>query len=165
MTYRRFGATSLSEPINWTIRDMNPWNLDHNIHEDWFETVDFNMATIFPGLSVFIWHYCLQTNHNKVDMSTARRRLNPPRLLSGASTHPSMVTKVNIMVMNGRLTSLSFHANKPTHCRNNAISKSDLETWRSWSWVWSKGKVKQSDQYRINSLPFHFTPIRQNFLR
>ena len=28
------------------------------------------------------------------------------------------------------------------------------------SWVWSKGKVIQSAQYHINSLPFHFTSIR-----
>ena len=31
---------------------------------------------------------------------------------------------------------------------------------RSRSWVWSKGKVIQSAQYYINSLPFNFTPIR-----
>ena len=36
----------------------------------------------------------------------------------------------------------------------------DLETSRSRSWVWSKGKVIQSAQYHINLLPFHFTSIR-----
>ena len=33
-------------------------------------------------------------------MSTARRRLKSPQSLSGTSTHPTMVTPVNIMVMN-----------------------------------------------------------------
>ena len=35
-----------------------------------------------------------------------------------------------------------------------------LKLPRSRSWVWSKGKVIQSAQYHINSLPFHFTSIR-----
>ena len=41
-----------------------------------------------------------------------------------------------------------------------AISDSDLETPRSRSWLRSKGKVLQSAQYHINSLPFQFTSIR-----
>ena len=93
-------------------------------------------------------------------MSTARRRLKSPRSLSGTSAHPSMVTLVNIVVMNGRLTSFSFHVNQPPYSWYKAISDSDLETPRSRSWVWSKGKVIQSSQYHINSLPFHFTSIR-----
>ena len=36
----------------------------------------------------------------------------------------------------------------------------NLETPRSRSWVWPKGKVIQSAQYHINSLPIHFTSIR-----
>ena len=90
-------------------------------------------------------------------MSTARRRL---KSLSGTSAHPTMVTLVNIMVMNGWLTSFSFHVNRPPHSWDRAISESDLETPRSRSWVWSRGNVIQSAQYHINSLPFHFTSIR-----
>ena len=93
-------------------------------------------------------------------MSTARRRLKSPQSLSGTSAHPTMVTLVNIMFVNGRLTSFSFHANQPPHSWYKAISDSDLETPRSRSWVWSKGKVIQSAQHDINSLPFHFTLIR-----
>ena len=75
---------------------------------------------------------------------------------------PTMVTQVNIMVMNGWLTSFSFHVNRQSHSWDKAISDSDLEisTPRSRSWVWSKGKVIQSAQCHINSLRFHFTSIR-----
>ena len=95
-------------------------------------------------------------------MSMARRRLKSPQSLSGISAHPTMVRLVDIMVMNGWLTSFSFHVNRPTQSRDKAISDSDLEisTPRSRSWVWSKGKVMQSAQYHINSLCFHFTSIR-----
>ena len=81
-----------------------------------------------------------------------------PRSLSGTSAHLTMVTQVNIMVMNGWLTSFSFIINRPPHSWDKAISDSDLP--RSRSWVWSKGKVIQLAQYHINSLPFHFTSIR-----
>ena len=82
--------------------------------------------------------------------------------LSGTSAHPTVVTLVNIMVMNGWLTSFSFHVNRPSYSWDKAISDSDLEisTPRSRSWVWSKGKVIQSAQYHINSLRFRFTLIR-----
>ena len=93
-------------------------------------------------------------------MSTARRRLKSPRSLSGTSALLTMVTQVNIMVKNGRLTAFLFIVNRPPHSWDKAISDSDLETPRSRSWVWSKGKVIQSAQYHINSLPFNFTPIR-----
>ena len=93
-------------------------------------------------------------------MSTARRLLTSPRSLSGISAHPTMVTQVNIMAMNGWLTSFSFIVNRPPHSSDKAISDSDLETPRSRSWVWSKGKVIQSALCHINSLPFHFTSIR-----
>ena len=93
-------------------------------------------------------------------MSTARRRLKSPRSLSTTSAHPTMVTQVNIMVMNGWLTSFSFIVNRPPHSWDKAISDSDLETPRSRSWVWSKGKVIQLAQYHINSLPFHLISIR-----
>ena len=95
-------------------------------------------------------------------MSTERRRLKSPQSLSGTSAHPTMVTLVNIMVMNGWLTPFSFHANRPSHSRDKAISDSDIEisTPGSRSWVWSKGKVIQSTQYHTLSLRFHFTSIR-----
>ena len=92
-------------------------------------------------------------------MSTARRHLKSPQSLSGTSAHLTMVTQVNIMVMNGCVTSFSFIVNPPPNSWDKAISDSDLETPRSRSWVWSKGKVIQSVQYHINSLPFHFTSI------
>ena len=95
-------------------------------------------------------------------MSTARRRLKSPQSLSGTSAHPTTVTLANIMVMNGWLTSFSFHVNRPSHSWDKAISDSDLEisTPRSRSWVCSKGKVIQSAQYHINSTRFHFTSIK-----
>ena len=93
-------------------------------------------------------------------MWTARRHLKSPRSLSGTSAHPTMVTQVNIMVKNGWLSSFLFIVNRPPHSWDKTISNSDLETPRSRSWVWSKGKVIQSAQYHINSLPFHFTSIR-----
>ena len=99
-------------------------------------------------------------NPRKLDMSTARRRLKSSRSLSGTTAHPTMVTQVNFMVMNGWLTSFSFIVNRPPHSCDKAISYSDLETPMSRSWVWSKGKVIQSTRYHINSLPFHFTSIR-----
>ena len=96
-------------------------------------------------------------------MLTARRRLKSPQSLSGTSAYPNMVTLVNIMVMNGWLTSFSFHVNRPFRSWNKAISDFDLEilTPGSRSWVWSKGKVIQLAQYYIKSLRFHFTSIRQ----
>ena len=95
-------------------------------------------------------------------MSTARRCLKSPQSLPGTSAHPTMVTLVNIMVMNGWLTSFSFHVNRPSHSCDKAISDFNLEilTPGSRSWVWSKGKVIQLAQYHINSLYFHFTSIR-----
>ena len=93
-------------------------------------------------------------------MPTARQRLKSPRSQSGISAHPTMVTLVNIIIMNGLLTSFKFHVNRSSHSWDKAISDSDLETPRSRSWVWSKGKVIHLAQHPINSLPFHFTPIR-----
>ena len=95
-------------------------------------------------------------------MSTARRRLKSPQSLSGTSAQPTMVTLVNITVMNIWLTFFSFHVNRPSHSWDKAISDSDLKisTPRSRSWVWWKGKVIQSARYQINSLRFHFKSIR-----
>ena len=98
----------------------------------------------------------------KLGMSTAHQRLKSPQSLSGTSAHTTMVRLVNIMVMNGWLTSFSFHVNRPSQSWDKAISDSDLEisTPRSKSWVWSKGKVIQLAQYHINLPHFHFTSIR-----
>ena len=96
----------------------------------------------------------------KLDISMARWRLKSPRSISATSAHPTMVTLVNIMVMNGWLTSFSFHVNRPLHSWDKAISDSDLETPRSRSWMWSKGKVIQLAQNHINSLPCLFKSIR-----
>ena len=41
----------------------------------------------------------------KLDMSMARRRLKSPRSLSGTSAQPTKFTQVNILVINGSLTS------------------------------------------------------------
>ena len=63
-------------------------------------------------------------------MSTTRRRLKSPWSLSGTSTHPTMVTQVNIMVMNGWLISFcSLSIGRP-------IRKS---YFRLWPW---NSKVK-----------------------
>ena len=109
--------------------------------------------------------YTLKLLYFQLDMSTARRRLKSPRSLSGTSAHPTMATQVNIMVMNGWLASFSFIVNRLPHSWDKAISHSDLETPRSRSWVWSKGKVIQLAQYHINSLPFHLTSIRPTILQ
>ena len=100
----------------------------------------------------------------KLDMSTARQRLKSTRSLSGTSAHVTTVTQVNITVMNGWLPSFSFIVNRLPHSWDEAISDSDLETPRSRSWVWSKGKVIQLAQYHINSLPSHLTSIRPTIL-
>ena len=104
----------------------------------------------------------MNLTQKQLDMSTACRRL---KSLSGTSAHPTMVTQVNIMVMNGWLASFSFIVNRLPHSWDKAISDSDLETPRSRSQVWSKGKVIQLAQYHINSLPFHLTSIRPTILQ
>ena len=97
---------------------------------------------------------------DKLAMSTACRRLKSPRSLYGRSARPTMATWVNIMAMSGWLASFSFYVNRPSHYCDMIISDSDLITPRSRSWVWWKGKVIQSAQYPLNSLPFHFISIR-----
>ena len=62
---------------------------------------------------------------------------SPGWSLSGTIRPPTMITLINIMVMNGWLTSFLFHVNRTFHSWDKAISDSDLET-----------------------LPFHFTSIR-----
>ena len=81
------------------------------------------------------------------------------------STSPWSHKSINIMVMNGWLTSFLFIVNLPPHSWDKAISDSDLETPRSRSWMWSKSKVIQSAQYHINSPPFHLHQSDQQFWR
>ena len=54
-----------------------------------------------------------------------------------------------------RLTSLSFHVNRPSHSWDTAFSKFDLENPRSRSWVRGKLKVTTWVQHSIDSHPFH----------
>ena len=98
-------------------------------------------------------------------MSTARWHLKSPRSLSGTSTHPTMVTLVNIMVLNGWLTSFSFHVNQPPHSWDKAISDSGLETSRSRSWLWAKGKAIQSVHIILTHYLFISNQSDQQFLR
>ena len=107
-----------------------------------------------------VFDHIAQESGYELDMSTGLQRLKSPRSLSGTSAHPTMVTLVYIIVMNGWLTSFSFHVNRRPHSWDKAISDPDLATPRSRWWVGSKGKVNQSAQYHIISLPFHFTSAR-----
>ena len=120
-----------------------------------------NRRAVYFSKPHYTWHVCHENIWKKLDMSTARQRLKSPQSLSGTSAHPNMVTLVNIMVMNGWLTSFSFHVNRPSHSWDKDISDFNLEisTPGSRSWVWWKGKMIQSAQYHINSLGFHYTSI------
>ena len=72
------------------------------------------------------------------------------------STPRSEVTPVTIQYIRPPHHGHTSQYHGRPHSWDKAISDSDLET----PWVWSKGKVIQSAQYHINSLPFHFTSIR-----
>ena len=96
-----------------------------------------NLQRKHPGN--VIWMHIGSTRPiSQLDMSTARRLQHP----SHYTVHLPIVT---VMVMNDRLTSLLFHVNQhpppPPHSSNKTISNFDLETTRSRSWVWSKGKT------------------------
>ena len=69
----------------------------------WFMNVLHKCRQRFNPSSRYTYQGILITKI-KLDMSTARRRLKSPRSLSGTSAHPTMVTQVNVMVMNGWLT-------------------------------------------------------------
>ena len=58
-----------------------------------------------------------------------------------------------------RLTSLSFHVNRPSHSWDTAFSKFDLENPRPRSWVRWTLKVTTWVQYSINSHPFNSMSI------
>ena len=58
-----------------------------------------------------------------------------------------------------RLTSLSFHVNRPSHSWDTAFSKFDLENPRSRSWVRWTLKVTTWVQHSIDSHPFNSMSI------
>ena len=102
-------------------------------------------------------------NQWKLDMLMAPQHLKSPRSVSGASAHTTMVTLVNIMV-NGWLRSFSFHVSRPSHSRDKTISDSHLETPRSRSWMWSKGKVIVSPvSYLFASFSFHINQTNNSW--
>ena len=80
--------------------------LDEYLGTTYAKTQDHFLTNIYTLL--------LSKNRNiNLDMSTVCRRQESPRLLSGTSAHPTMVTLVNII--NGWLTSFSFHVNRPSN--------------------------------------------------
>ena len=92
-------------------------------------------------------------------MSTARRRLKSPRSLSGTSAHPSPYGHTSHYHGHEWMTHISsFHVNRPSHSWDKAISDSVLETSRSRTWVWSKGKVIQ-----YPSFSFHTNQINNSW--
>ena len=101
--------------------------------------------------------YILHSGQLKLDMSTARRRLKSPRWLSGTSAHPTKVTLVNVMVMNGWLTSFSFHVNRPPPSCDKAISDYDLEISKVkvMSEVKGQGHISYPVSNRCTSVSFH----------
>ena len=91
-----------------------------------------NLNTWSAELCLFQYHHPIRQNMTMhktryVD-GTPTSEVTPVTTVSGTSTHPTMVTLVNIMVLNGWLTSYSFHVNQPPHSWDKAISDSDLET-------------------------------------
>ena len=144
--------------VNQTLQDV-PYFSNFIAKSCWITLQAFvpDMGRVYTELQVLQHEHEESQIDGPLDMLTARQ---PPLSLSGTSTHPNMVTLVNIMVMNGWLPSFSLHVNQLPHSSDKAISDSYLETPRSRSWVWSKGKVIQSAQFCIYSLPFHFISIR-----
>ena len=121
-----------------------------------------------------VWTLCLSLCflyvHDVVwqpDMSTARQRLKSPQSLSSTSAHLTMVTLVNIMVMNGWLTSFSFHVNQPSHSWDKAISGSDLEisTPRSRSCCGQRARSYNRPSMILTHLVFISHQSDQQFLR
>ena len=60
----------------------------------------------------------------------------------------------NVSLTSYRLTSLSFHVNRPSHSWDTAISKFDVENSRSRSWVRSKLKVTTWAYIQSTHIPF-----------
>ena len=74
----------------------------------------------------------------------------------------------NVGVTSYRLTSLSFHVDRPSHPWDTAFSKFDLEKQGSRSWVRSQFKVTMRVYHPIDSNPFCsmsiWHPIRELWL-
>ena len=94
-----------------------------------------------------IGNHCLRPQHgrwsrhrNKLDMSTARRRLKSPRSLSGTSAHPTMITLVIIMVVNRWLTSFSFHVNRQPHSWDKLFQTLTLKLQGEGHWCDQRSK-------------------------
>ena len=98
-------------------------------------------------------------------MSTARRRRKSPRSLSGTSAHPTMVTLVNIMVLNGWLTSFSFHVNQAPHSWDKAISDSDLETpkVKVMGVVKGQGHTVGPESYQLTTFSFQINQTNNSW--
>ena len=90
---------------------------------------------------------------------------SPGWSLSGTIRPPTMITLINIMVMNGWLTSFLFHVNRTFHSWDTAISDSDLETPKSRSWMWSKGKSYSQPSILLTRFLFISHQSDQQFLR
>ena len=90
---------------------------------------------------------------------------SPGWSLSGTIRPPTMITLINIMVMNGWLTSFLFHVNRTFHSWDKAISDSDLETPKSRSWMWSKGKSYSRPSILLTRFLFISHQSDQQFLR
>ena len=90
---------------------------------------------------------------------------SPGWSLSGTTRPPTMITLINIMVMNGWLTSFLFHVNRTFHSWDKAISDSDLETPKSRSWMWSKGKSYSEPSILLTRFLFISHQSDQQFLR
>ena len=90
---------------------------------------------------------------------------SPGWSLSGTIRPPTMITLINIMVMNGWLTSFLFHVNRTFHSWDKAISDSDLETPKSRSWMWSKGKSYSQPSILLTRFLFISHQSDQQFLR
>ena len=65
----------------------------------------------------------------------------------------------NVSLTFYRLTSLSFHVNRPSHSWDTTFSKFDLENPRSWSWLRSKLKVTKWVLHLIDLHPFRSMSI------
>ena len=66
----------------------------------------------------------------------------------------------NVGIAPHRLISLSFHVHRPSHSRDTAISKFDVENSRWRSWVKLKLKVTTWVQHSVDLHPFRSMSIR-----
>ena len=134
--------------IHMTIDQYVSPNVMHSVTHCW----DFSTLLYFNW--ILTWH-----NNSELDMSMARQRLKSPRSLSGTSALPTMVTQVNIMVMNGWLSSFR---SLTISCPIPETKLFQTLTLKLQSQGHGCGQRARSYNWPniINSLPFHFTSIR-----